>query len=138
VNGRLRNLFFPLLVIVALAWLAVETLRDDTSNRAVYSDVIVRAEQDPTSIDLVVFLPQRQKIEVRLTNGQELTTYYPTDDSQLEFQQLLQSKHIRFDSKGAGASPLWTALSTLLPFLLLFGFWIFLMRTTRVKDRDRN
>ena len=32
-----------------------------------------------------------------------------------------------FDSKGGGSSPWWSILTSLLPFVLLFGFWIFLM-----------
>src|SRR5439155_278560 len=34
---------------------------------------------------------------------------------------------VNFDSTGVGSSPWWTILSSLLPFVLLFGFWIFLM-----------
>jgi cell division protease FtsH len=32
-----------------------------------------------------------------------------------------------FNAKGVGSSPWWSILSSLLPFVLLFGFWIFLM-----------
>jgi cell division protease FtsH len=35
--------------------------------------------------------------------------------------------HVPFDSKGVGSSPWWSILTSLLPFVLLFGFWIFLM-----------
>ena len=34
---------------------------------------------------------------------------------------------VPFDSKGTGGSPWWSILTSLLPFVLLFGFWIFLM-----------
>src|SRR5207237_1070303 len=34
---------------------------------------------------------------------------------------------IQFDSKGVGTSAWWSILTSLLPFVLLFGFWIFLM-----------
>ncbi|TML17678.1 MAG: ATP-dependent zinc metalloprotease FtsH [Actinobacteria bacterium] len=34
---------------------------------------------------------------------------------------------VTFDSKGTGSSPWWSILTSLLPFVLLFGFWIFLM-----------
>ena len=38
------------------------------------------------------------------------------------------NKHgVPFDSKGVGSSPWWSILTSLLPFVLLFGFWIFLM-----------
>jgi ATP-dependent Zn protease len=133
----IRRFFFPLLVIVALAWLAAETLRDDSSdNVVIYSDLIRQAERNPAGIDLVVFFPRSKKIEVHLKTRRTFTTHYPSDESQLALQQLLESKHIRFDSKGAGQSALWTLLSTLLPFVLLFGFWLFLMERTR-SGRDK-
>src|SRR6201982_1423411 len=34
---------------------------------------------------------------------------------------------VQFNSKGVGSSPWWSILTGLLPFVLLFGFWIFLM-----------
>ncbi|TMD29575.1 MAG: ATP-dependent zinc metalloprotease FtsH [Chloroflexi bacterium] len=39
----------------------------------------------------------------------------------------MQDHHVLFDSKGTGSSPWWSILTSLLPFVLLFGFWIFLM-----------
>ena len=129
---HLSRWLFPLVVIAALAWLASETLRGDRQEeRATYSDVIDRAQQSPTSIDLVVFHPRRQGIEVRLRDGQELETNYPSDQSQLEFEQLLRRQNIRFDSEGSGSSAIWALLSTVLPFVLLLGFWVFLMNQTQ-------
>jgi cell division protease FtsH len=129
---RRSSWLFPLLVIAALAWLASETLRDDRQEeRATYSEVIDRAEQSPTSIDLVVFDPRRQGIEVRLRDGQQLETNYPSDESQVELERLLRRQNIRFDSKGSGSSAFWTLLSTVLPFVLLLGFWVFLMNQTQ-------
>ena len=40
---------------------------------------------------------------------------------------MLQANKVTFDSKGVGGSPWWSILTSLLPFVLLFGFWIFLM-----------
>src|SRR5258706_11357344 len=37
------------------------------------------------------------------------------------------ANNVTFDSKGVGSSPWWSILTSLLPFVLLFGFWIFLM-----------
>ena len=45
----------------------------------------------------------------------------------MQFQNTLQKQKIAFDSKGTGSSPWWSILTSLLPFVLLFGFWIFLM-----------
>jgi len=62
-----------------------------------------------------------------LVNGQKIKVNYPTDQSQIEFQQLLQKEKVKFDSKGKGSSGWWTLLTSLLPFVLIIAFWIFLM-----------
>ena len=52
---------------------------------------------------------------------------YPTPQSATQFQNLLEQENIRFDSKGTGSSTWWALLINFLPFVLLIGFWIFLM-----------
>jgi cell division protease FtsH len=129
VNRFFRSAFFPLLVIAALAWLASETLRgdDEKVEKTTYSGLIEKVEQQPRSIDKVTFDPKKNSIKAELTNDNVIKVNYPTDQSQENFEQLLLEKGVPFDSKGKGSSALWVLLSTLLPFILLFGFWIFLM-----------
>ena len=52
---------------------------------------------------------------------------YPTPQSATQFQNLLEEENVRFDSKGTGSSTWWALLINFLPFVLLIGFWIFLM-----------
>ena len=52
---------------------------------------------------------------------------YPSDVSALQVEDLLKDENVTYDSKGKGSSAWWTILTSLLPFVLLFGFWIFLM-----------
>ena len=40
---------------------------------------------------------------------------------------MLEEHNVKFDSKGIGTSAWWALLTGFLPFLLLIGFWIFLM-----------
>jgi cell division protease FtsH len=129
VNRFFRSAFFPLLVIAALAWLASETLRgdDEKVEKATYSDLIQRVESNPRSIEKVTFDPKKNSIKAELTSDNVVKVNYPTDQSQENFEQKLLDNNVPFDSKGKGSSALWVLLSTLLPFILLFGFWIFLM-----------
>jgi cell division protease FtsH len=60
-------------------------------------------------------------------DGGSYSVNYPSDEAQLEFQKLLQTKGVEFDSKGTGGFSIVSLLISLLPFLLLIGFWIFLM-----------
>src|SRR5262249_12017469 len=52
---------------------------------------------------------------------------YPSDQSAPVIERQLQQGKVNYDSKGIGSSPWWSILTSLLPFVLLFGFWIFLM-----------
>jgi ATP-dependent Zn protease len=130
--ARTGRFLFPLIVVVLLVYLASQTLlSDDDDTRIAYSELIAKAEQSPESIASVLFVPKSQEIRVRLADGRTVESNYPTDGAQLEFQHLLQRKDIPFDSKGTSDSTWWSILTYLLPFVLFFGFWIFLMRQVR-------
>jgi cell division protease FtsH len=125
-----RSALFPLIVIVLLVYLASQTLlpRSEDAQKVTYSQLIQTVEDDPTSIEGVLFKPKGQEIEVTFTDSdRKVKVNYPSDQSQIEFQNLLESKGVAFDSKGTNDSAWWSILTYLLPFLLFFGFWIFLM-----------
>ena len=128
-NRFFRSAFFPLLVIVALAWLASETLRGDNSKQrdVTYSEVQGQVRSNPSQIESVVFDPKKHGITVKYRDDTSAKVNYPTDQSQEKFEALLTERGVQFDSKGTGSSAIWLLLSTMLPFILLIGFWIFLM-----------
>ena len=124
-----RSALFPLIVIVLLVYLASQTLlpRSDDGPKMTLSQLIDRVESDPDSIEQVVFKPKGQEIEATFFGGQKTSLNYPSTESQIQLQRLLQQENVPFDSKGTGSSAWWSFLTYLLPFLLFFGFWIFLM-----------
>ena len=124
-----RSALFPLIVIAAIVWLATQTLvtTGKKAEKTTYSAVINQAKTDPASIREVVFNPSKREIAVYGADGKKQVVHYPSDQSQVQFQNTLQAQKIAFDSKGTGSSPWWSILTSLLPFVLLFGFWIFLM-----------
>jgi cell division protease FtsH len=128
VNRFFRSALFPLIIIAALVWLALQTLNGNGTKTAktTYSELIRQVESNPTSVQGLVFNPNKQQITAKV-DGSKVTVYYPTPQSQVEFQKDLQKHGVSFDSKGTGSSPWWSILTSLLPFVLLFGFWIFLM-----------
>jgi cell division protease FtsH len=126
-NRFFRSALFPLIVIVLLVWLASQTLipRRDGGDKVTYSQLIEHAESG--NVRSAVFNPGRHEIKAELASGQKIKVYYPTDQSQIKLQNVLEKNGVKFDSKGVGSS-LWVSLLTsLLPLLLLVGFWIFLM-----------
>jgi cell division protease FtsH len=128
-NRFFRSAFFPLIVIVLLVWLASQTLIPKHSNNVpqTYSQVIAAAKAKPSDFTSVTFDPSKRAINVKYTDGKTATVHYPSDQSQVQFQNVLQASGIKFDSKGTGGFSWLALVGSFLPFLLLIGFWIFLM-----------
>ena len=135
-----RSALFPLIVIVLLVYLASQTFlpgRSDESTKITYSQLIELVETQPSSIESILFVPKGRSIEAKLTSGKKFKVNYPSDQSQVAFQERLEEKNVGFDSKGTGDSAWWSILTYLLPFVLFFGFWIFLMKRHQEKAADR-
>jgi cell division protease FtsH len=128
VSRFFRSALFPLIVIVLLVWLASQTLlpRSGDAQKRTYSQLIQQVEDNPNSVSSVLFVPKGRSIEA-VVNNEKWKVNYPSDESQIAFQEQLESQGIAFDSKGTGDSAWWSILTYLLPFVLFFGFWIFLM-----------
>jgi len=136
VNRFFRSALFPLIIIAALVWLALQTLgsHGTKQEKATYSQLVQMVQQSPKQIDTVTFVPTKQEIDATLTNGKKIVVNYASNQDEHAFQQQLQdavatgaAPNLTYDSKGVGSSPWWSILTSLLPFVLLFGFWIFLM-----------
>ncbi|HST15141.1 MAG TPA: ATP-dependent zinc metalloprotease FtsH [Gaiellaceae bacterium] len=126
-NRFFRSAFFPLLVIVLLVWLASQTLIPKSSNahKLTTSEAIQQVKNH--QVTQAVFNPGKRSISLKLLNGDKATVHYASDQAQLQFQNDLTQNGVEWDSKGTGGFS-WTALiGSFLPFLLLIGFWIFLM-----------
>jgi cell division protease FtsH len=129
VNRFFRSALFPLIVIVLLVYLASQTLMRGGHKEAKLSTaaLIDRVKENPGQFKGVTFDPNHQSINYEFTDGTKGTVHYATPQAQNSFQNLLEKKGVDFNSKGTGSSPWWSILTSLLPFVLLFGFWIFLM-----------
>ena len=127
VNRFFRSALFPLVVIVLLVYLASQTLmpRRDGDQKLTYSQLIDETRKG--NVSEVTFSPNRQSISAVLDSGQKVKVNYPSPQSQVEYQKVLEAENVKFDSKGTGTSAWWALLTGFLPFLLLIGFWIFLM-----------
>jgi cell division protease FtsH len=135
VNRFFRSALFPLVIIAALVWLALQTLGGHTpaTSKLTLSQVQQKIEACNTSgssgcdFSSIVFNPNKQALNYTLTDKTKGSVHYPSDQSAADLQKLMAAHNVQFDSKGTGGSPWWSILTSLLPFVLLFGFWIFLM-----------
>ena len=126
-NRFFRSALFPLIIIVVLVYLASQTLLPGRAQqrKVTYSQLI--AEVKNGNVNEAVFNPPRQQISATLVDGDKVKVNYPTPQSATQFQNLLSSENIKFDSKGTGSSAWWALLINVLPFVILIAFWIFLM-----------
>ena len=135
-NRFFRSALFPLVIIAALVWLALQTLggHGQKSVKVSYSDVISQVTTGgppPGRIAKLVINPNKNQLKVTYANGEKAYVHYPSDQSEAQLEKQMQQHQVQYDSKGTGSSPWWSILTSLLPFVLLFGFWIFLMKSVK-------
>ena len=63
-NRFFRSALFPLIILVVLAWVAMNTLtgNDEKVEKATYSDLVARVQDNPESIEQVTVNPRKQEI----------------------------------------------------------------------------
>jgi len=134
VNRFFRSALFPLVIIAALVWLALQTLGGHSSAQsskltlsAVQQKIDTCDTSPPCAFQELVFTPNKNQLNYTLADGKKGSVHYPSDQSAADLQAAMNKHGVSFDSKGVGSSPWWSILTSLLPFVLLFGFWIFLM-----------
>jgi cell division protease FtsH len=129
VNRFFRSALFPLVVIVLLVWLASQTLipHSKSEKKVTYSQFIQDAQQG--NVSNAIFNPSKRSISFVIPSEQDkkATVHYPADQSVPGIERILESKNISFDSKGTGGFSWVSAFFSLLPFIILIAFWIFLM-----------
>jgi cell division protease FtsH len=132
-NRFFRSALFPLIVIVLLVYLASQTLMDNKPKEKVtYSQLQAQVKNDPESIKEIVANPNKQQLSVEYVGqggeeGRKLKVAYPSPESLRDFEKTIIAEGVSFDSKSTGGSPWWSLLTSLLPFVILIAFWIFLM-----------
>jgi cell division protease FtsH len=127
-----RSAFIPLIAIVLVVWLASNTLMSRATHSVpgikTYSQLQDAIKVGKPKFEDVVFNPGKRSITATELDGKtSVTVHYPSDQSALEFQNLLAAHNVTFDSKGTGGFSITSAIVSFLPILLLIGFWLFLM-----------
>ncbi len=126
-NRFFRSALFPLFVIVLLVYLASQTLIPHGKNtqKVTYSEF--RDDIPAGKIASAEFNPSKRQISGKLTDGKKYSVHYPADQSVPGIETSLLKASVQYDSKGTGNWSWIGFFTSLLPFVLLFAFWIFLM-----------
>jgi cell division protease FtsH len=127
VNRFFRSALFPLFVIVLLVYLASQTLIPHGKSAAKLTYSEFRADIPLQKVESAEFNPSKRQISGKLTDGKKYSVHYPADQSVPGIETALDKASVEYDSKGTGNWSWIGFFTSLLPFVLLFAFWIFLM-----------
>ncbi len=122
-----RSAAFPILIVVVLAFFAQRLISPGSSHETPdYNTFVERVNND--QIESVTWNTKDNSLNVKQTDGTSYDEAYPDSDaSQAQLLNSLQQHNVKTEIKGKGGSSLLSLLTYILPFLLFFAFWIFLM-----------
>jgi cell division protease FtsH len=122
-----RSAAFPILIVVVLAFFAQRLISPGSGHETPdYNDFVQRV--DNGQIESVTWNTKDNTLNVKQTDGTSYDEAYPdSDSSQAQLLNTLQQHNVKTEIKGKGGSSLLSLLTYILPFLLFFAFWIFLM-----------
>ncbi|HWH54630.1 MAG TPA: ATP-dependent metallopeptidase FtsH/Yme1/Tma family protein, partial [Gaiellaceae bacterium] len=125
-NRFFRSALFPLFVIVLLVYLASQMIPHGKSTEKLTYSQFRQEVKSGAKFDDVTFTPSKRQITGK-EDGKKFSVHYPADQSVPGLESELDAAHIEYDSKGTGNWSWIGFFTSLLPFVLLFAFWIFLM-----------
>ena len=117
----------PILIVIVLAFFAQRIISPPKSgDEPNYSDFIAQINNSPDQVDSVKINTNDNTIDVTESDGTEYSTGYP-DNTEETLVNTLERQQISTSVEGRGGSSLLSLLTYILPFILIFGFWLFLM-----------
>ncbi|MBK5232729.1 MAG: ATP-dependent zinc metalloprotease FtsH [Thermoleophilia bacterium] len=128
-----KSAAFPILLVVILAFVAQRVISPDKGPEPpTYNEFLTKV--DKGEIKSVTINPKDNSLDVEENpaagstdeSGEKFDTGYPNNTEQSLLNQLDQNE-VAVTVKSTGGSSLLSMLTYILPFLLFFGFWIFLM-----------
>ncbi|HKH22553.1 MAG TPA: ATP-dependent zinc metalloprotease FtsH, partial [Solirubrobacterales bacterium] len=122
-----RSAAFPILIVVVLAFFAQRLISPGSGHETPdYNDFLSRVTSG--QVDEVTWNTKDNTLNVKQKDGTSFDEAYPDSDaSQAQLLNTLQQNSVKTEIKGKGGSSLLSLLTYILPFLLFFAFWIFLM-----------
>jgi cell division protease FtsH len=127
-----KSAAFPILLVVILAFVAQRVISPDSGEKPpTYNEFLTMVDEG--KIDSVTVNTKNNSLDVTEkaadgsdSEGEKFETGYPPNTEQSLINQLREGD-VATTVKGTGGSSLLSMLTYILPFLLFFGFWIFLM-----------
>jgi cell division protease FtsH len=124
-----KSAAFPILLVVILAFVAQKVITNGpTTESPTYNKLIEKKTGliATGKIDEVNVNVKDSTLDVKEANGESFSTGYPPNAEESLIDRLEQNG-VTTKVHGTGGSSLLSLLTYILPFILFFGFWIFLM-----------
>ncbi len=122
-----KSAAFPILIVVVLAFLAVKLINPGPSNHRSHSYQTLVAKEIPNREVKSVELKNKGKaLEVKLNNKEDYEIGF-IEQATPQLISQLEKASVPFNIESEKSSALLSLLTYIIPFVLFFGFWIFLM-----------
>jgi len=124
-----KSAAFPILLVVILAFVAQRMISDPSTTEAPSYNQLVEPKTGLIAtgkVEEITLNTKDNTLDVERRNGESFSTGYPPNTEQ-SLLNLIERNDVKTEVKGTGGSSLLSLLTYVLPFLLFFGFWIFLM-----------
>jgi len=117
----------PILIVIVLAFFAQRIISPPQSgDEPNYTDFIAQINDSPEEVESVKLKTKNNTVEVVETDGTEYETGYLANTEE-QLINTLERQQIETTVEGSGGSSILSLLGYILPFLLIFGFWLFIM-----------
>ncbi len=122
-----RSAAFPILIVVVLAFFAQRLISPGTENTTPsYNEFLQQVESG--EVAEVTFNTKDNSLNVKEKDGDSYDeAFLDSDSAQAQLLNTLQQQNVKTEIKDKGGSSILSLLTYILPFLLFFAFWIFLM-----------
>jgi cell division protease FtsH len=120
-----RSAAFPILVVIVLAFFAQRLISPSPHTQPPTFNEFL-GQIDSGQVAQVTVNTKNNTLNVKESDGKKFSTGYP-DNYETSLIDRLARHDVKTVVKGKGGSSLLGLLTYILPFLLFFGFWIFLM-----------
>ncbi|HSS33440.1 MAG TPA: ATP-dependent zinc metalloprotease FtsH [Solirubrobacterales bacterium] len=124
-----KSAAFPILLVVILAFVAQRWISSDPGSKAPPYNALIKQDTGLIAEGKIAEVNVNVKdstLDVKRTNDETFSTGYPPDGEQALIN-LLEQNNVETKVHGTGGSSILSLLTYILPFVLFFGFWIFLM-----------
>jgi cell division protease FtsH len=126
-----KSAAFPILLVVILAFVAQRVISSPSSTEAPsYNELVATKEHGGLiasgKVKELTINTKDNSLDYKLKNGESFSTGFPNNTEQ-SLLNLVDENQVKTTVHGTGGSSLLSLLTYILPFVLFFGFWIFLM-----------